>query len=247
MTVAVAINNLMVCYPSGYVAVNNLSLDITTGEIFGLLGLNGAGKSSLIKTMITLLRPSSGWVSIFGLDSFRYAPEVKRRIGVVPQESNLDIYLNVRLNLLFHCRYAGIPTHVAEHRVESWLSLLAIDDKADESVLHLSGGTRRKVMLAKAFITEPDLLVLDEPSAGLDPDVRNVLWEQIRAFRDRGGTVLLSTHYLEEAETLCDRIGILHQGRLVSLLDPGGATGFTSGEAATAFSRETGIGGGALR
>ena len=185
MTAAIAIDNLTVRYPSGNVAVNNLSLDVATGEIFGLLGLNGAGKSSLIKTIITLLRPSAGRVRVFGLDPQRSAAEVKRRIGVVPQENNLDSFLSARHNLLFHCRYAGIPMHVAKQRTESWLSLLTIDDRANESVLHLSGGTRRKIMLTKAFITLPDLIVLDEPSAGLDPEVRDILWTQVRAFRDQ--------------------------------------------------------------
>lgn len=219
---AVRIDSLTLSYPSGTIALENLALDVRRGEIFGLLGLNGAGKTSLIKAIATLLRPLTGRVRVLGLDTMSHPAEIKRRIGVVPQENNLDTRLDVYQNLLFHCRYAGMPTHVAESRVARWLDLLDLRTKALESVLRLSGGSKRKVMLAKAFITEPELLILDEPSAGLDPGIRDLLWENVRAFRHRGGTVFLSTHYLEEAEQLCDRIGILHQGMLVSTLGTSG-------------------------
>jgi len=219
---AVQIENLTLGYPSGTVAVSDLTLKVLQGEIFGMLGLNGAGKTSLIKAIATLMRPHTGSVHVFGLDVREHPAEIKRRIGVVPQENNLDNRLDVRQNLLFHCRYAGIPNRVAISRVADWLDLLDLRDKARESVLRLSGGSKRKVMLAKAFITEPELLILDEPSAGLDPGIRDVLWAQVREFRHGGGTVFLSTHYLEEAEQLCNRIGILHQGKLASTLDIGG-------------------------
>lgn len=219
---AVQIEDLTLGYPSGTVAVSDLTLKVPQGEIFGMLGLNGAGKTSLIKTIATLMRPQSGSAHVFGLDIRKHPAEIKRRIGVVPQENNLDNRLDVRQNLLFHCRYAGIPNRVAISRVADWLDLLNLRNKARESVLRLSGGSKRKVMLAKAFITEPELLILDEPSAGLDPGIRDVLWARVREFRNGGGTVFLSTHYLEEAEQLCDRIGILHQGKLASTLDIGG-------------------------
>lgn len=160
---------------------------------------------------------------------------MKRRLGVVPQENNLDTCLDVRHNLLFHCRYTGIPSRLASSQVGRWLSLLDLCDKADHSVLHLSGGTKRKVMLAKAFVTAPKLLVLDEPSAGLDPGIRELLWTQVQAFRAAGGTVFLSTHYLEEAEALCDRIGILHLGRLVAVFPTKGSEPAPFGTVSTAF------------
>lgn len=213
---AVSIERMTLTYPNGTVALADLSMAIGRGEIFGLLGLNGAGKTSLIKAVATLLRPLAGRVCVFGLDTQSHAPEIKRRIGVVPQENNLDTRLDVRQNLLFHGRYAGLPAMLTESRTARWLSTLQLEDKANASVLRLSGGSKRKVMLAKAFLTEPELLILDEPSAGLDPGIRNALWEHVRAFRRAGGTVLLSTHYLEEAEQLCDRVGILHRGALVS-------------------------------
>jgi len=228
---AVSTEQLTLAYPNGTIALADLSIDIRQGEIFGLLGLNGAGKTSLIKAIATLLRPLAGRVHVLGMDTQSHAAEIKRRIGVVPQENNLDTRLNVRQNLLFHCRYAGLPSALAEIRAARWLSMLQLEDKGNASVLGLSGGSKRKVMLAKAFLTEPELLILDEPSAGLDPGIRDVLWEHVRAFRRAGGTVLLSTHYLEEAEQLCDRIGILNRGSLASTTEMAAWSGLSaSGE-----------------
>ncbi len=213
---AVFVDNVAFVYPSGVKAVEGLSMRVRHGEVYGLLGLNGAGKTSVIKMLATLLRPTAGNIRILGLDPRENPAEIKRRIGVVPQENNLDTYLDVRQNLIFHCRYAGLAKTVYAPRVDEWLALLGLEGKAAESVLRLSGGTKRKAMLAKAFITGPELLILDEPTAGLDPDVRALLWDRVGEFRRNGGTVFLSTHYLEEAERLCDRVGILHGGRLVA-------------------------------
>lgn len=213
---AVLVDQAAVVYPSGVKAVEGLSMCVRHGEVYGLLGLNGAGKTSVIKMLATLLRPAAGRVYILGLDTMAHPAEIKRRIGVVPQENNLDTCLDVRQNLAFHCRYAGLAKKDYAPRVEEWLALLGLEGKATESVLRLSGGTKRKAMLAKAFLTGPELLILDEPTAGLDPDVRALLWDKVGEFRRNGGTVFLSTHYLEEAERLCDRIGILHGGRLVA-------------------------------
>ncbi len=213
---AVLVDHATVVYPSGVKAVEGLSMCVRHGEVYGLLGLNGAGKTSVIKMLATLLRPTVGRVCILGLDTMARPAEIKRRIGVVPQENNLDTYLDVRQNLAFHCRYAGLEKKDYAPRVEEWLALLGLEGKATESILRLSGGTKRKAMLAKAFLTGPELLILDEPTAGLDPDVRALLWDKVGEFRRNGGTVFLSTHYLEEAERLCDRIGILHGGRLVA-------------------------------
>lgn len=237
---AVQIDRLTLAYPDGAVAVRDLSLEVRCGEIFGLLGLNGAGKSSLIKAIATLMRPAAGQVRIFGLDTCRQPVAIKRRLGVMPQENNLDIHLDVRQNLLFHCRYAGIGARDAASRIDQWLALLELDGKTDDQVLHLSGGTRRKVMLAKAFITEPELLVLDEPSAGLDPGVRAALWQQVRLFAAGGGTVFLSTHYLEEAEALCSRVGILHHGKLARSISAAPEAAFPGGGLAGTFAEVVG-------
>lgn len=217
MTQAITIDNLVCRYPNGLEALSGLALGVERGEVFGLLGNNGAGKTSLIKIISTLLRPSSGSVQVLGLDVQRHPVAVKSRIGVMPQENNLDTYLDVRQNLIFHCRFFGMRKREYATRVEMWLDMLGIRDKADEVVLKLSGGTRRKVMLAKTFLTEPELLILDEPTTGLDPEVREFVWKRIAAFRDARRTVFISTHYLEEAERLCDRVGIIHQGTLAAL------------------------------
>jgi ABC-type multidrug transport system ATPase subunit len=214
---AITIEDLCCCYPNGTKAVDCLSLSVSRGEIFGLLGVNGAGKSTIIKALTTLMRPTTGRVSVLGYDTQSSSVEIKRRIGVIPQENNLDISLDVRQNLLFHCRYAGMKKDSYRDRVEAWMETLGLGEKAGELILHLSGGTKRKVMLAKAFLTGPELLIMDEPTSGLDPEVRSVIWQRIREFRDAGKTVFLSTHYMDEAERLCDRIGIIQKGRLMAI------------------------------
>lgn len=203
-------------FSNGFEAIGGISFNVGRGEVYGLLGLNGAGKTSIIKMLATLLRPTTGGIRIFGIDTTEHPAEIKRRIGVVPQENNLDTRLDVRQNLIFHCRYAGLAKNNYAPQVEEWLALLGLEGKTTEAILRLSGGTKRKVMLAKAFLTDPELLILDEPTAGLDPELRALFWDKVEEFRRNGGTVFLSTHYLEEAERLCDRIGILHGGRLVA-------------------------------
>lgn len=213
---AIQVSGVTKTFSNGFEAIGGISFSVGRGEVYGLLGLNGAGKTSLIKMLATLLRPTTGGIRIFDLDTMKHPVEIKRRIGVMPQESNLDTHLNVRQNLTFHCRYAGLAKKDYAPQVEEWLALLGLEGKATERVLRLSGGTKRRVMLAKAFLTDPELLILDEPTAGLDPDLRALFWDKVEEFRRNGGTVFLSTHYLEEAERLCDRIGILHGGRLVA-------------------------------
>lgn len=216
MPVAIAVSNLTVTYPNGQRALDGLSLEVRHGEVFGLLGANGAGKTTLIKVLATLLRPTSGEVRVLGLDPAREAAAIKRGLGVVPQENNLDVDLDVRANLAFHCRYFGMKPSEYADRIAHWLAVLGLEDKAGGEIMQLSGGTKRKVMLAKAFLTSPRLLVLDEPTAGLDPEVRAAIWRQVQSFRAAGGTVFLSTHHLEEAERLCDRVALVRGGRIVA-------------------------------
>jgi len=211
---AIRIEGLVRDYPGGVRALDGVDLEVPPGEIFGLLGVNGAGKSTLIKIITTLLRPHAGKVRVMGWDPRREAVPIKRILGVVPQENNLDHELSLRQNLEFHCRYAGLPRRVFAPRVALWLERLELGAKQRARIMQLSGGTRRKVMLAKAFLTEPRLLVLDEPTNGLDPAVRRRVWESIADFREKGGTVFLSSHDLDEVERLCDRVAILHNGRL---------------------------------
>ncbi len=219
MDIAIEAANLTRVYPGGVRAVDDMNFSVRRGEIFGLLGVNGAGKTTLIKVLTTLLRPSSGKVRVLGYDVTGDPVKVKRRIGVVPQENNIDTRLTVRQNLTFHCRYFGLEKRAYTREIDAWIEILGLKDKEGEFVFHLSGGTKRKVMLAKAFITRPELIIMDEPTSGLDPEVRAVVWEKITDFKRSGGTVFLSTHYLEEAERLADRIGIIHNGRLVAMDD----------------------------
>lgn len=217
---AIEVSNLTRTYPGGLKAVDNLSFSVKRGEIFGLLGVNGAGKTTTIKCLTTLLIPTSGSVKVLDMDVRERPVEVKKMIGVVPQENNLDIRLTVRQNLVFHCKYFGLNKEEYTGGIDRWMALLGLEDKSREMVYHLSGGTKRKVMLAKAFLTGPELLILDEPTSGLDPQVRGLIWERVREFRNSGRTALLSTHHLEEAERLCDRVGIIHKGRLVFIGTP---------------------------
>lgn len=222
MDIAIEVANLTKVYPGGLRAVDDVNFSVRRGEIFGLLGVNGAGKTTLIKVITTLLKPTSGSVKVLGMDVQHHPVEVKKRLGVVPQENNLDVRLTVRQNLIFHCKYFGMRKREYTGEIERWMRLLGLKDKGDETVYHLSGGTKRKVMVAKAFITNPAILILDEPTSGLDPQVRSLVWERIRDFRGNGRTALLSTHHLEEAEGLCDRIGIIHMGRLLFIGSPEG-------------------------
>ncbi len=230
MSPAIVVDNLGVVYPNGQRALDGLSLQVQPGEVFGLLGANGAGKTTLIKVLASLMRPSRGTVRVLGVDPGEQPETIKRQLGVVPQENNLDVDLDVRANLVFHCRYFGLRRADITTRVGHWLEQLGLTDKAAAEIMHLSGGTKRKVMLAKAFLTSPRLLVLDEPTSGLDPEIRASIWRHIRDFRDGGGTVFLSTHHMEEAERLCDRVALLRQGRIVACDTPMAlATGLNGG------------------
>ncbi|MCK9532015.1 MAG: ABC transporter ATP-binding protein [Gammaproteobacteria bacterium] len=209
-------------YPTGTMPVSGLSFMVGRGEVFGLLGANGAGKTTTIKLLTTLLRPTRGRIRIAGLDTGREATVIKGRLGVVPQDNNLDPALDVRGNLVFHGLFHGLGKRETVRRAEQWLEPLGLKEKAREPVMRLSGGTKRKVMLAKAFMTEPELLILDEPTSGLDQETRSFIWQQITRHCRSHGTVLLSTHYPEEAEHLCDRVGVLRGGRLGETDQPAG-------------------------
>ncbi|MBI5788798.1 MAG: ABC transporter ATP-binding protein [Candidatus Schekmanbacteria bacterium] len=216
MRPAVEVINVTKIYPNGVKAIDGVSFSVGQGEVFGILGANGAGKTSLIKVITTLLKPTSGSVKLLGLDVQKNPAEGKNMLGVVSQDINLDTYLTVKQNLCFQCRYFGISGRDSEKRIAEWMELLGISDVAEAMIYTLSGGTKRKVMVARAFITDPKVLILDEPTNGLDPLVREVVWEQIIKFRQSGKTVLLSTHHFEEARKLCDRMGVIHRGKMIA-------------------------------
>ncbi len=210
----ILINNLSKSY--GKVkALDSLNLEIKKSEIFGLLGPNGAGKTTTVKILTNLTKPESGLCYIDGINVLKYPQEVKKIIGVVPQENNLDRELTVYENLLIYGMLHKVKS--LKKRIEEILSIMELTEKKNAIVNTLSGGFQRRVLLARALLPEPKVMFLDEPSIGLDPHIRRELWQIIRKIKIEGRTVLLTTHYIEEAEALCDRVGILFHGRLIAL------------------------------
>lgn len=198
------------------VAVDGISFSVREGECFGLLGPNGAGKTTTIR-MLTCFSPvTSGRLVVSGHDVMKDPRLVKTRIGVVPQDENLDPDLPVRKNLEVYARYFGLSREVIRERVDEQLRFFELEGKSKEAVDTLSGGMRRRLLIARALLHEPDLLVLDEPTVGLDPQARHLVWEQLRRLRERGVTQLLTTHYMDEAAQLCDRIVVLHHGKIMA-------------------------------
>jgi ABC-2 type transport system ATP-binding protein len=204
----------------GVVALDSLDLAINDGELFGLLGPNGAGKTTTIGILTTRVLPTSGHASVAGADVGSRAVDVRRRIGVVPQRPNPDRSLRVLENLVFHAAYFGIPTHDATTRAHALLAQLGISEKARAKVDELSGGQQQRLMIARALMHEPRVLFLDEPTVGLDPQARLALWDILRELHAQGRTIVLTTHYMEEADRLCDRIAIIDRGKLLALDTP---------------------------
>lgn len=217
---AISISNLNKTYKAAgknaepKVALRDVSLDIPKGSIFGLLGPNGAGKSTIINIMAGLVIKSSGSVNIWGIDVDKDERNAKRAIGVVPQEINYDPFFSPRKTLELQAGLYGVPA--AERRTMEVLETVGLADKADAYTRTLSGGMRRRLMVAKAMVHSPPILVLDEPSAGVDVELRKQLWANVKALNAQGVTILLTTHYLEEAEELCDRIAIINHGQVIA-------------------------------
>jgi ABC-2 type transport system ATP-binding protein len=199
-------------------AVERVSFTIAQGEVFGLLGPNGAGKSTTIKMLTALSKPDSGRCMIDGFDVVKNPLEIKRRIGVVPQENNLDRELTAFENLLIY----GMLHHVKDRnqQIKDALMMVGLWDRKDSEVTHFSGGMQRRLLLARALLPQPSILFLDELSIGLDPQIRRQMWDMVRKTKIQGRTVILTTHYIEEAENLCDRVGILSRGRMITLDTP---------------------------
>jgi len=196
-------------------AVRGISFSVKPGEFFGLLGPNGAGKSTTLGCIMTLVRPSAGRVLVDGIDVVQKPADVKRRLAVVPQHRNLDRDLSVREVLTYHGRYFGLAADVRESRADELLKELQIQDKADAKPPTLSGGQQQRVMIARALMHDPKLLLLDEPTTGLDPQARRALWETLRGLHKRGITIVLTTHYMEEADRLCERLAIIDHGAIL--------------------------------
>ena len=207
--------------PTGeVVALQALDLDINEGEFFGLLGPNGAGKTTTIGILTTRVLATAGTARVSGVDVGSDAVRVRTHIGVVPQRPNPDRSLNALENLVYHAAYFGIPRSIAEQRARELMTRLDIADKTQAKVDQLSGGQQQRLMIARALIHEPDVLFLDEPTVGLDPQARLDLWAILRDLHNQGRTIVMTTHYMEEADRLCDRIGIVDRGKLLALDTP---------------------------
>jgi ABC-2 type transport system ATP-binding protein len=219
------VEDLAKTYPGGrrtppVEAVRGVSFRVEAGEFFGLLGPNGAGKSTTIGCLSTLIRPTSGRILVDGIDVTRSPAEAKRRIAVVPQTRNLDHDLTVREVLTYHGRYFGLPAAEREARADRLLKELQVAEKADVKPNKLSGGQQQRVMIARALMHDPQLVLLDEPTTGLDPQARRLLWETLQELHSRGITFILTTHYMEEADRLCHRLAIVDHGRILTLDTP---------------------------
>jgi ABC-2 type transport system ATP-binding protein len=213
---ALKIEDLRKTYSNGFLALSGVSLEVEAGKFFGLLGPNGAGKTTLINSVVSLVRPDSGSVEVFGRDAYREFREARRTIGVSPQEVNLDKFLTVEETLIFHAGYYGVPKKKARERADELLERFGLVDKRDQRTNTLSGGMKRRVLFARALIHNPKVLFLDEPTAGVDVELRYKLWGYIRELNRGGMTILLTTHYLEEAEALCEEIALINGGNIVA-------------------------------
>ena len=199
-----------------FTAVDGIDLDVRTGEAFGFLGPNGAGKSSTMRMIGCVSPVTEGELRILGLDPAHDGPKIRAHLGVVPQEDNLDVELTVRQNLLVYARYFGINRRVAQQRADELLEFVQLHERANDRVDPLSGGMKRRLTIARALVNEPDVLLLDEPTTGLDPQARHVVWERLYRLKQRGVTLVLTTHYMDEAEQLCDRLVVMDKGRIVA-------------------------------
>jgi lipooligosaccharide transport system ATP-binding protein len=205
---------------NGVVAVDGISFTVSTGEVFGFLGPNGAGKTTTMKMIACVSPRTSGTLSVFDMDPERQPTEIKQEIGVVPQETNLDPDFTCSGNLTTYARYFDIPAAEARKRAHDLLAFVQLEEKQDVLIDKLSGGMKRRLILARALINNPSLLILDEPTIGLDPQARHLIWERLRLLQAQGNTIVLTTHYLDEAARLCDRLVIMDHGKILVLGAP---------------------------
>lgn len=215
MSVALSIKSLSKTYQNGFEALKGIDLEVKEGDFFALLGPNGAGKSTTISILCSLALKTEGEVSIFDANIDTDFPKAKRYLGVVPQEFNFNVWEKVYDICVTQAGFYGLPRKLAEERTEKYLKLLGLWDKKDSRSRELSGGMKRRLMIARALVHEPRLLILDEPTAGVDIELRRSMWEFLRKINQEGTTIILTTHYLEEAESLCRNVAIIDKGRIV--------------------------------
>ncbi len=199
-----------------FLAVDGIDFDVAPGESFGFLGPNGAGKTSTMRMIGAVSPVSAGTLRILGMDPGRDGARIRARLGVVPQQDNLDVDLTLRENLIVYGRYFDIPWAEGARRADELLDFAQLADRRDQQVETLSGGMKRRLTIARAMINQPDVLLLDEPTTGLDPQARHILWDRLYGLKQRGVTLVLTTHYMDEAQQLCDRLVVMDKGRIVA-------------------------------
>lgn len=199
-----------------FTAVDSLSFEVAPGESFGLLGPNGAGKSTTMRMIGAVSTRTAGDLSILGLDPDRHGPDIRSQLGVVPQSDNLDTELRVRENLLVYGRYFGLPRRLVAERADELLAFAQLGEKGQAKVDALSGGMKRRLTIARGLINDPRILLLDEPTTGLDPQARHILWDRLFRLKEQGKTLVVTTHYMDEAEQLCDRLVVVDHGRIMA-------------------------------
>jgi lipooligosaccharide transport system ATP-binding protein len=197
-------------------AVDGIDFDVQRGEAFGFLGPNGAGKSSTMRMIGCVSPPSGGTLRILGMDPATSGPEIRGRLGVVPQDDTLDLELTVRENLLIYGRYFDLPRRIIRERADRLIEFANLTDRANDRVEPLSGGMKRRLTIARSLINEPEILLLDEPTTGLDPQARHALWDRLYRLKAQGVTLVLTTHYMDEAEQLCDRLVVMDHGQIAA-------------------------------
>ena len=211
----ISASNLVKKYQD-FAAVDGISFEVAPGESFGLLGPNGAGKSTTMRMVGAVSTRTGGELSILGLDPNGFGPEIRSQLGVVPQQDNLDMDLRVRDNLIVYGRYFGLPLSFLKAKADELLEFAQLSDKAKAKVDDLSGGMKRRLTIARALINEPRILLLDEPTTGLDPQARHILWDRLFRLKEQGTTLVLTTHYMDEAEQLCDRLIVVDKGQIMA-------------------------------
>ena len=230
---AIEIQSLKKTYDTGVEALKGIDLSIPQGSFFGLLGPNGAGKTTTIGILTGLVNKTSGSAKILNYDIIDDYKNARRSIGLSPQEINLDVFFTIKKILEFQAGYFGVPSKIAVKKVDEVLKKLGIYDKKDNTARHLSGGMKRRVQIAKALVHDPPILILDEPTAGVDIELRHMLWDYLTLLNKEGKTILLTTHYIEEAEMLCDKVAIIDKGNVIkegtpkSLTSQSGKSGIT--------------------
>lgn len=221
-------------------AVDAVDFEIVGGECFGFLGPNGAGKTTVMRIIYCFMPPGSGDVRVFGLDVTGQSSYIKARIGVMPQEDNLDPDLTVLENLIVYARYFDIPKKISAPMAWELLKFVELNERAHVKIGDLSGGMKRRLILARSLINNPELLILDEPTTGLDPHSRRSVWEKLNYLKSKGTTLVLTTHYMEEAEVLCDRVAIMDLGKIITIDSPSNLMNIHGGNLEEVYLKLTG-------